>query len=139
MSAMLASTISAWWLRRNFGDSYRAKALQKRLGRIAIELRIRGLDAEEEPVARRAIERRHVEHRVIRLRQPVERQHAEKGRNRCAQHRALEGHGDEMRPAVERAAADVHGPRDHLRPVLEAVAAQAAEDPTEQDDERQPV
>src|SRR4030095_7053289 len=85
----------------NFGHSQRMKILQKRRGHVAIELRIRGLDAEKEPVARRPVERAQVEHRVIRLRQPVERQHPDKRRERGAQHRALEGDGDEVRPAVE--------------------------------------
>ena len=67
-------------LRRNFGYSQRMKVLEKRLGRVAIELRIGRLDAEKEAIARRAGERRHVEHRVIRHRQPVERQHADKRR-----------------------------------------------------------
>ena len=58
---------------------------------------------------------------------------------RRAEHRALERHRDEVRPAVERPAADVHRPRDHLRPVLEAVAARAAEDAADQHDQRQRV
>src|SRR5712671_7256621 len=42
-----------------------------------IELRVGGFDAEEEPVPARQREARHVEHRVIWLWQPVQRQHAE--------------------------------------------------------------
>ena len=42
-----------------------------------VELRIARLDAQEEPVAAGQREARHVEHRVIRLRQAVQRQHAE--------------------------------------------------------------
>src|SRR5712691_4695772 len=91
-SAMQAAARAATrWIEtlcHNFGYSQRMKVLQKRLCRIAIELRIRGLDAEEEPVARRAIECRDVEHGVIRLRQPVERQHADKRRQRRAEHGA---------------------------------------------------
>ena len=77
---------------------------------------------EEEPIAStRASNASHVEHRVIRLRQPVERPHADERRQRRAQHRRFERHGNELRPAVERPAADVHRVRDHRRPVLEAV------------------
>src|SRR4051794_4764406 len=42
-----------------------------------VELWIGRLDAQEEPVAAREGEARNVEHRVIRLRQPVQREHAE--------------------------------------------------------------
>src|SRR5262245_58776737 len=73
---------------RNFGYPQRMKALQKRPGRVAIELRIRGLDAEKKSVARRAVERRDVEDRVIRRRQPVDREHPDKRRERRAEHRA---------------------------------------------------
>src|SRR5688572_21929658 len=88
------------WLRRNVGYSYRVQGLQKLLRRIALELRVGDFDAEKEPVARRARERRHVEHRVIRHRQPVERPHADKRRQRRSQHRRLEGDRNEVRPAV---------------------------------------
>ncbi len=57
---------------------------------------------------RGARERRHVEHRVVRLRQLVERPHADEAGQRRAEHRRLEGDRDELRPAVERPAADVH-------------------------------
>src|SRR2546423_6959313 len=60
---------------RNFGNPQRMQVLQKRLRGVAIELRIGRLDAEEEAIARRACERPHVEHRVIRHRQPVQREH----------------------------------------------------------------
>src|SRR5258707_6142937 len=83
-------------LRRNFGDSQRMKAVEERLGRIAIEFRIGRLDAEEESIARCTGERRHVEHRVVRPRQPVQRKHADKRRQRGAKDRALKRHRNEV-------------------------------------------
>src|SRR5688572_32674605 len=62
-------------LRGNVGYSYRLQSLEKGAGRGRVEAGIGGLDAEKEPVGRSAVERRHVEHRVIRLRQLVERPH----------------------------------------------------------------
>src|SRR5882672_9416389 len=55
---------------RNGRHLPRAERLEKLPRRFDVELRILRLDAEEEPVAARQREPRHVEHRVIRLRQP---------------------------------------------------------------------
>src|SRR3954447_964842 len=96
------------------------KTLQKAGGRVEIEARVRRLYAQEEAVCRRTRERRHVEHRVIRLRQLVERPHGDERRQRRAEHRGFEGDRNELRPAVERTAADVQWIGDRLRPVLEA-------------------
>src|SRR5882672_7744841 len=63
-----------------------------------IELRIGRLDAEEEPVPARQREARHVEHWVIRLRQSVEREHAEYGGECRDENRAFEGHRNERGP-----------------------------------------
>ena len=52
--------------------------------------------------------------------------------------RALEGHRDERRPAVQRPAADVQRIGDRRRPVLQRVAAEAADDAADQHDQRQP-
>src|SRR5262249_48022625 len=52
------------------------------------------LNAEEETVAAGAHEVGRVEDRMIRLGQPVEREHAEDRRQRGPQHRAFEGHGN---------------------------------------------
>ena len=68
-----------------------------------------------------------VEHRVVRLREAVEQQHPEDGREGGAEHRRLEGRHEEGRPGVERAAADVHRVLDDGRPVLQAPAADEAQ------------
>src|SRR5687767_15820192 len=65
-------------LRRNFGHSYRMQPFEEPPGRVALEPRIRRFDAQEEAIGRRARERGNVEHRMVRLRQLVERPHAEK-------------------------------------------------------------
>src|SRR5262245_3299981 len=72
-----------------------------------IELLVARLDAQEKSIAARQREARDVEDRVIRLRQSVERQHAEHSRERGAENRAFEGHRYERRPAIERSGADV--------------------------------
>src|SRR5262245_26782859 len=50
---------------------------QEFAGAFEIEFRVVGLDAQEEPVPARQSETRHVEHRVVGLRQAVQRQHAQ--------------------------------------------------------------
>src|SRR4051812_31187912 len=105
---------------------------------LEMEPRIARLDAQEEPVAAGEREPRHVEHRVIRLRQAVQRQHAEHRGKRGAEDRALEGDRDERRPAVKPPAADVERVRLRRRPVLQQVPGQAADDPANQHDQRQP-
>src|SRR5690348_2068710 len=64
---------------------------------LEIELRVARLDAEEEPVPAREREPRDVEHRMIRLRQAVQRQHPEHRRQRGAEDRHLERHRNERR------------------------------------------
>ena len=49
---------------------------------VDVEQRVAGLEAEEEPVARRQGEARHVEDRMMRPGQPVEPEHAEHRRQR---------------------------------------------------------
>src|SRR5688572_20061579 len=99
-------------LGRNVGYSYRVQALEECPGLVRVEPRIGGFDAQEEPVARGTVERGHVEHRVVRLRQLVERPHADEAAEGGAKHRGLERDRDELRPAVERTGPDVHRIRD---------------------------
>src|SRR3954467_8882507 len=67
------------------------EALEKRPRRLVVELRIGGFDREEEPVLAGVLGKAgHVEHRVIRHRQPVEDEHAEHRRERREQDRQLE-------------------------------------------------
>src|SRR5712691_294041 len=110
----------------NSGDLPRIEGLEESARRVDVEPRIPSFDAEEEPVAARQREARHIEDRVIRLRQSVERQHAEHRRERGDENRALEGDRDERRTAVNRIAADVQRIGDDRCPVLEQIAADAA-------------
>src|SRR5712691_1871805 len=126
------------FLLRNGSYLSRIEGFEEAARRFDVELRIPRLDAQEEPVAAREREPRHVEHRVIRHRQPVQREHAEHGRQRGDENRALEGDRDERRPAVQRLAADVQRIRQRRRPVLQSVPANAAAQPADQHGERQP-
>src|SRR5262249_55986695 len=92
---------------RNGRHLSRLQRFQEPARLLEIELRIAGLDAEEEAVAAGEREPGHVEHRVIGHRQPVQREHAEDGRQGRGENRALECDRDEHRPAVVRLAADV--------------------------------
>ena len=69
-----------YYSRLDQGYTMRLQVLQKRPGRLDIELRVGGLDAQEEVAARGQLEARHVEERVVWLGQAVERQHAENRR-----------------------------------------------------------
>src|SRR3954453_15474680 len=61
----------------NGRDLPRLERFEEVARRVDVELRIDRLDAEKEPVAAGEREPGQVEHRVIRLRQPIEREHAE--------------------------------------------------------------
>src|SRR3954447_19447537 len=65
---------------RDSGHLPRLERFQEVARRVDVELRIRRFDAEKEPVAAGEREPRQVEDRVIRLRQTVEREHAEHAR-----------------------------------------------------------
>src|SRR5438067_2826155 len=64
-------------LPRDISNLPRPETLQKLEHVIDLELRIARLNDEEEAVARRLLEALHVEDRVIRHRQSVEREHSE--------------------------------------------------------------
>src|SRR4029077_6265093 len=65
---------------RNGRDLERVEGFQEVARRLDVELRIARLDAQEETVAAGQREARHVEHRVIRLPQGVQGEHAEDAR-----------------------------------------------------------
>src|SRR4051812_37942123 len=91
----------------NIDDLAWVECLEELPDAVEVELRIAGLDDEEELVARRLIEAPHVEDGVIRHRQAVEREHAEDRGERGDEDRAFERDGDPGRPRVVRLAADV--------------------------------
>src|SRR5947209_5451386 len=91
------------------------------------EFRIFGLDAEEELVFAGSREVGRVEYGMVRQREPVECEHADKSRKRGAEHGAFEEHRHECGPGVEGLAADVDGISDNRDPVHERVSTGAAE------------
>ncbi len=104
---------------------------------LALEAAVAGLDRQEEAVARREREARHVEEGVVGHREAVQREHADHGGQPAEQHGELEGDRDEHGPAVHGAAAHVERVADGARVVLHEVAADAAEDAAQQHEERQ--
>ena len=77
-----------------------------------------------------------VEDRVVRQREAVQDEHPEDRREAGREDRALERDRDEGDPAVERAASDVERVPENRGPVLEAEAAEAADEAADQDEER---
>src|SRR5262245_13559376 len=74
-AAMLFTPFAPFALIRNGSHLARIERFEKMPGRLHVEFRVDCLDAEEEAVAAGEREPRHVEHRVVRHRQPVQRQH----------------------------------------------------------------
>src|SRR5262245_61485259 len=85
----------------------RSQALEEGASPRPVVHRIVRFDAQEEAVLRRAGEARHVEGRVIGLRQPVHQQVADEGAERRRQYRAFERDRNERRNTHQRAPADV--------------------------------
>src|SRR2546426_11566638 len=86
----------------HLGQIVRLQTLQELRSLHAIELRIARFDAEEKAVVRRQGEARSIEHRMMWLRQLVQRQHAEHGEGRRAEHGQFKGDWNERRPTVHR-------------------------------------
>src|SRR5438270_375461 len=130
--------VSAFWflvsLPGNIDDLAWMECLEKLPDAVEVELRIAGLDDQEELVARGLIEAPHVEDRVIRHRQTVEGKHAEYGGEGRDQDRAFEGDRDPGRPRVERLAADVDRIADHVRGPAHEETGHAADDAADQND-----
>src|SRR5205085_11955977 len=98
------SRLMAEELRRNFTDSVRVEPIQEVHRFLPIELRILGLDEQEEPIPARTFEPRYVEHGVVGHRQAIQDDHPDHRCDRRKQDGQLECHRDELRPAVERLA-----------------------------------
>src|SRR5260370_22408941 len=114
----------------------RMKILQEAGGVRQMEVRIGGFDANKEAVQRRRREAMHVEYRVVRLRQPVQSEHSKYRGERCAENGKLKRDGNESRPAIERATANVHWVAAHIRPNLEEETCQTPAEPAKQGDPR---
>src|SRR5258706_2935819 len=103
----------------------------------AFKHRVARLDAQEETIAACHLKAVNVEHRMIRLRQSVQRQHPKHRGNRSQQNRAFECDRDERRPTVQRTPADVERIDVRRNPVAQRVSAKAPEYPANQHDQRQ--
>ncbi len=69
----------------NISHLFRPQTFEEGARLAVIKLRIIGLDAKEKPVNRSPRKARHIEHRVIRLRQVIHDDVAQEGAERCQQ------------------------------------------------------
>src|ERR1700722_10238772 len=72
-----------------------------------IELRVRCLKAKKELIAGGMLKSSDVEYRMIRLRQPIQRQHADHRGETSDQNHTFKGDGNIRRPAIKRPSRDV--------------------------------
>src|SRR5712664_2938339 len=100
---------------------------------------IAGLDAEKEAVRRGVREAMNIENRMVRLGQLVQGKHAKNRGQRRTENRQFESDGNESRPAIERAAADVEWIGDDVDPILEKESAEATRQAAYQTDRRHHV
>src|SRR5437763_3183288 len=92
---------------RHLPHMIRAQLFQE-LARIRrIKLFVDALHAKIKLVARSVLEFHDVEQRMIRLRQSIQREHADYRRDRCGQDRALVRRHDECRPRSQRTSRDI--------------------------------
>src|SRR5688572_16798003 len=118
---------------RDLDRTQRGEEVQRAL---LVEQRVGRLDAQEEAVARGAGKLGHVEQRVVRGRQAVERQHPQHRAARRQQDRALERDRDERRPTVVRSPADVQRVVHDRGEPLHEIPPGRARDRADQDDHR---
>src|ERR1700733_8286824 len=100
-------TKSGRYLGRNFHHLPRVQVLQKLPRALWTKFGIRRLDAQEKLVSRGTRELCHVEYRMIRLRQPIERQHSYHGRDARNQNHQFESDGDVCGPGIQRSSGNV--------------------------------
>src|SRR5260221_326890 len=97
-NASNATRICAGCLIRHLRDFLRMEAIQKTFGFRQAEPGVLGFNAQEEPVPAGAHKVGRVEHRMIWLRQTIEREHAEHRSQRRAQDSAFERNRNERWP-----------------------------------------
>src|ERR1700731_245603 len=114
--------ILAWHLR----DRTWIEALKKAARGRRVVLDIGGKHDQEKPIPGSARKARHVEDRVIRHGQTVERQHAEYGRDAGKQNGRLEGDDDKSRPRMIWFAANVERGSDGRHPILHHIPGQSS-------------
>src|SRR5229473_662240 len=94
---------------RHLGNVVCMETLQETRGVREMELWVASFDANEKAIRRCMREAMHVENGMVRLREPVQGEHSEHCGKRGAKNGKLKGDGNEGRPAIERAAGDIHG------------------------------
>src|SRR5205823_193076 len=92
-----------------------------------MELGIGGKHDEEEPILCGEGESRHVEYRVIRHGQPIERQHAQDSKDSSEENRHFKSHYNERRPGMIWLSAHIDGVAHGRNPVLHKISAQASD------------
>src|SRR5216684_1269046 len=115
------------------------ETLQEARGIRHIKFRVTGFDADKKAVRGGMREAMHVEDRVVRLGQLVQGEHAKHRGDRRAENGKLKCNGNEGRPAIERATANVHGVAAHVRPNLEEETRQTPSESAKQGDRRNEV
>src|SRR5262249_39904103 len=100
------------------GNRSRMQALQKSARVCRVVLRIGSKHDQEETIFAGECETRHVEYRVIRHGQPVQREHSEYRREATEQDGHFKCHDDERRPGVIGLSTNVDGIADRRDPVL---------------------
>src|SRR5207302_1061382 len=117
----------------------RVKFLEKARAFRRMEFRILRLDANKKTVRGGMREAVHVENRMIRLGQFVQGEHTENRGERRPENGQLKGDGNKRRPAIQRAAADIHRISNGGCPVLKTKTAEAASEAAEQGNRRHQV
>src|SRR5712691_11552298 len=118
-------------------DIHRAQRFHKLRRFVVLKFWIVSLDHQEEFIARSQRKVRCIEHRVVRLRQLIQRQHAEHSRKRGHQYCALKCNRNEGGPTVERLAANIQWIVDNFHPVLHEKPTQPTEYSDNQHNQRQ--
>src|ERR1700694_5796776 len=114
-------------LMRHLRDLQRMESLKKMPGLVQLEIGVLRFNAQKEPVTAGPDEIWGVKHRMIRLRQPIERNHA-KYRGQCsAQNSAFKSHRNKRRPGVKWLAAHVDGIVHRGNPILKGITADHAQ------------
>src|SRR6266481_595550 len=112
------------------------ESLQKAGGVLKVELRVARLDAQEEAFGGGVLDETvHIEERMMRAGEPIQRQHAKYGGERGAEHGEFKGDGNEGGPAVQRASANVERIGDDAYPILKEKATKTACQAADQGDE----
>src|SRR5271163_1394046 len=93
-----------------------------------MEFRIGSFDTNKKTVNRSmGREARHIEYRMIRLRELVHGDHPENRKRRSTQHRQFKGNGDKCRPAVGGPSRNVYRITAHVDPKLKEEAGEASQ------------